>query len=129
MWLRVCRYRTPEITMSSDAKQTEQPLPVPGPDDPLPVLGPSDPPHDLSREEAAYAREEQRLVRDYLGWVAVIRGAEVVGVYPTADEAILEGYRRFGNVRMIFKQIRDPNELPDFVSLVDMNHPSIKRLD
>src|SRR6516164_6222887 len=100
--------------MSCDAKQAKQPLPV---------HGPNDPPHDLSREEAAYAREEQRLVRDHLGWVAVIRGDEVVSVFPTADEAILEGYRRFGNVRMIFKEIRDPNEPPHFVSLVDINHP------
>jgi hypothetical protein len=66
------------MAMSSDTKPTEQPFPVPGP---------NDPPVDLSREEAAYAKEEQRLVRDQLGWIALIRGDEVVGAFPTADEA------------------------------------------
>lgn len=106
--------------MSSSAKQAEQPFPVPGP---------NDPPVDLSREEAAYAKEEQRLVRGHLGWIALIHGDEVVGAFPTADDAILKGFRRFGHLRLVLKEIRDPQEPPDFISFVDINHPSIKRLD
>ena len=54
--------------------------------------------------------------------------AQQPGQFGTADEAILEGYRRFGLVRMMLQEIRDP-DTPDFVSLVDPNHPSCKRID
>jgi len=83
---------------------------------------------DFSREEATYARERERLVRDHLGKVALVHEDEVVGVFSTADEAGLEGYRRFGLVPMMIKEIRDPDG-PDLVPFVDINHPSVRRLD
>jgi hypothetical protein len=91
------------------------------------VLGPDDPPIDFSRELAAYTRERDRLVRHHLGKIALVHEDEVVGAFASADEAILEGFRRFGHVRMMLQEIRDP-DLPDFVSLVDINHPSFKRI-
>jgi hypothetical protein len=93
-----------------------------------PPPGPDDPPIDFGRELAAYARQRERLVRDELGKIALIHEDEVVGTFPSADEAILEGFRRFGHVRMMLKEIRDPDP-PDFVSLVDVNHPSFKRVE
>jgi hypothetical protein len=96
--------------------------------DEWPHLGPDDPPLDLTREEAAYARERERLVRDHLGKIALIVGDEVIGVFPNADEAVIEGVRRFGLVKMMGRPIVDPEE-PDFISLVDITHPSFKRLD
>lgn len=96
---------------------------------PPPVLGPDEPPTDFSRELATYASEEGRLVRDHLGKIALVHGDEVVGAFDTADEAIVEGFRRFGNVRMMLQEIRDPNAPLDFVSLVDVRHPSCKLLD
>ena len=96
---------------------------------PPPELGPDDPPVDFSRELAAYAKEEKRLVREHPGWIALIHGDEVVGAFPTAGAAYLEGIRRFGHVRMMFKEIRPPNDPPDYISLVDIDHPSVKRLD
>ncbi len=96
---------------------------------PPPVLGPDDPPVDFARELAAYAKEEERLVHDHAGWIALIHGDEVVGAFPTAGDAYLEGIRRFGHVRMMFKEIRDPKDPPDFVSLVDTHHPCVKRVD
>jgi hypothetical protein len=90
--------------------------------------GPDDPPTDYSREMAAYEKERARLVREHLGKIALVHQDEVVGAFATADEAFLEGFRRFGLVRMMLKEIRDP-DLPDFVSHVDINHPSFKRLD
>jgi hypothetical protein len=92
------------------------------------TLGPDDPPVDFSREQAAYEREKSRLVRDHLGQIALIHGDDVIGVFGTADEAFLEGFRRFGLVKTMLKEIRDPEPL-EFVSLVDVNHPSVKRLD
>lgn len=97
--------------------------------DPWKAPGPNDPPEDLSREEAAYAREQDWLVRDHLGKIALIVGDQVLGVYDTPDEGLLDGVRRFGSVKMVLKEITDPNEPPDFVSLVDINHPSVRRID
>jgi hypothetical protein len=97
--------------------------------EPAPVLGPNDPPPDFSRETAAYAKEEERLVRDYLGCWALVVGDEVIGVFRTVGEACRESFRRFGDVKIMVKEIRDPNEPPDFMPLIDINHPSVRRLD
>jgi hypothetical protein len=91
--------------------------------------GPDDPPEDLSMEEGAYAREEERLVRDHLGKYALIYRDQEVGVFDTADEGIVDGYRRFGLARFVVKEIREPNEPPDFISLVDITHPSFERIE
>jgi len=53
---------------------------------------------------------------------------EIVGVFPTVDEAMLEGYRRFGDVRMVLRKIGEPDG-PEFIPHVDVNHPSCRRLD
>jgi hypothetical protein len=93
------------------------------------VLEENDPPPDLSREEAAFERERPRLVRDHLGWIALIHIDEVVGAFPTLLEAEREGYRRFGvNARLVCRLITATDE-PEWVSYVDINHPSVRRLD
>jgi hypothetical protein len=95
--------------------------------EPVPI-GTDDPPIDFSREEAAYEKEKQRLVREYCGWIALVHGDQVAGVFPSADEAILEAFRRFGTDKVMLKEIRDPDD-PDFISLADTQHPSFQRLD
>src|SRR5262245_59730283 len=87
-----------------------------------------DPPPDLTREENAYAREEERLLRDHLGKIALIRKDDVLGVFDTPGEAIAEGIRRFGRVRFLAKLIEE-REGPIFMPLVDINHPSFRRTD
>lgn len=96
--------------------------------EPPPILGENDPPADFSREEAAYQRERDRLVRDHWGKIILVVGDEVIGVFETASAAILEGYRRFGDVKMMIKPIGELDE-PIFMPLVDINHPSVKRID
>ena len=44
---------------------------------------------DISREQAAYQRERERLVRDHLGKIAVVRFDEVVGVYDDINQATI----------------------------------------
>jgi hypothetical protein len=90
------------------------------------VVGENDPPPDLSRENAAYERERERLVRNHLGKIALIHGDEVVGVFDNVDEAIIEGGRQFGWARMIFREITVSEE-PVFIPHVDLNHPSVQR--
>jgi hypothetical protein len=96
--------------------------------DEWPVLDENDPPHDLSREEAAYQRQRERLVRNHLGHIALIHGDEVVGVYATLSEAETDGYGRFGNARLIFRSITETDE-PEFIPHVDITHPSFQRLE
>jgi hypothetical protein len=92
-----------------------------------PVLEPDDPPLDLSREEAAFEKERERLVRDHLGKLVLVHDDEVIGVFNSVDEALFEGYRRFGLVRMIVREITvsDP---PEYIPNVDLNHPSVRRI-
>jgi hypothetical protein len=93
-----------------------------------PVLEPDDPPLDLSRENAAYDKVRDQLLRDHRGKIALIHGDDVVGVFATADEALLEGCRRFGFVRMVAREIRE-DEGPEYIGPVDIKHPSVRRLD
>lgn len=92
------------------------------------LLGPNDPPVEFQREGAAFAKERERLLRDHHGKIALIHEDEVVGVFTTADEALHEGYRRFGLARLMIKEIRSQATL-DFVSLVDVHHPAVRLLN
>jgi hypothetical protein len=96
--------------------------------DEWPHLAENDPPLDLSRENAAFERERARLVRDHLGRLALIHGGEVVGVYSSYDEAMTDGYRRFGFGRLICRLITEKDE-PEFVPYIHINHPSVRRID
>jgi len=96
--------------------------------DPYAFPGPDDPPREWVREEAAYARERERLLRDHLGKFVVVHQDEVFGPFDTLGEATLEGYRHFGDVPIIVKDIQ-PEGPPDFVGIVDLKHPSIRLLD
>jgi hypothetical protein len=93
-----------------------------------PRFAENDPPLDLTRENAAFERERDRLVRDYPGQIALIHGDEVVGAFPTFGDAITEGYRRFGRARLICRPITEKDE-PEFVPYADLNHPSVRRID
>jgi hypothetical protein len=96
--------------------------------DEWPHLEENDPPLDLTRENAAFEKERARLVRDHLGQIALIHGDEVVGAFATLDEALTEGFRRFGYARLIFRPITERDE-PEFIPHVDINHPSFRRTD
>lgn len=93
-----------------------------------PILDEDDPPIDFTRENAVYEKERERLLREHLGKIALIREDELVGVFPTADEALHEGYRRFGLVKIMLKEIRG-SDLPDYIGHVDIPHPSFRKLD
>jgi hypothetical protein len=93
-----------------------------------PVIDENDPSPDLSREDAAFERERARLLREHPGKIAVVRGDEIVGVYDNPNAATLETYRRFGRARLVFYLITERGE-PEWISNVDVNHPSFKPLD
>jgi hypothetical protein len=90
-------------------------------------LGENDPPPDLSRENATFERHRARLVRDHLGKIAVIHGDDLVGVYDNVDDGVIDACTRLGRVRLIFREITERDE-PEWISNVDVNHPSVRRL-
>jgi hypothetical protein len=92
------------------------------------VLEENDPPPDFSHENAAFERERERLVRDHLGKIALVRFDEVVGVYDDMDQATIDAHARFGWKRMMFREITAHDE-PDYVGNVDPNHPCCRRRD
>jgi hypothetical protein len=96
--------------------------------DEAPHFEENDPPLDLTREDAAFERERARLVPQHLGKIALIHGDDVVGVYATLAEAEQYGYGRFGNARLIFRLITEKDE-PEWVPYIDINHPSVRRID
>lgn len=62
-------------------------------------------PSVLDRELQTFDRERDRLLASAEGKYVLVRGDEVVGVYDTKMDAVTEGYRRFGNVPFLAKQL------------------------
>jgi hypothetical protein len=84
-------------------------------------------PPDCSREEETYARNREWLMRDHFGKIAVIHEDEVIGVFQTLGEAILEGYRCLGDAKKIFRKVGDPDG-PEYWPWVDITDPCVKIL-
>ncbi|HMD98487.1 MAG TPA: hypothetical protein VKM93_14280 [Terriglobia bacterium] len=59
----------------------------------------------LETELKAYEHHRDNLLSTAEGKFALVRGDAVVGVYESEIDAISEGYRRFGNVPFLVKQI------------------------
>jgi len=59
----------------------------------------------LDPELETYERHRSDLLAAHSGKWVLIRGNEVAGTFDTQNDAIAEGYRRFGNVPFLVKQI------------------------
>jgi hypothetical protein len=82
---------------------------------------------DFSREEAAYQRVREQLVRKHLGEYALIHHDEVVGVFPTFRDAVFEAGRRFKLADTMVREICD-SDGSAYMPHVDINHASFHRL-
>ena len=56
-------------------------------------------------EEIAFYVQHLPEWRDHQGEHVLIHGQEPHGFYPTRDEALLEGFRRFGRASFLVKQV------------------------
>src|SRR5215210_6823001 len=56
-------------------------------------------------EEIAFYLQHLREWKEHESKHVLIRGPEQFGFYPTRDEALLEGFRRFGRVSFLVKQV------------------------
>ncbi len=62
-------------------------------------------PPTLQRELETYAAHRDELLATVEGTFVLIRGDQVAGTYSSQTDAIAEGYRRFGNVPFLVKQV------------------------
>jgi hypothetical protein len=59
----------------------------------------------LATELQTYEQHRDELLSTAEGKFALIHGSEVVGAYESQMDAITEGYKRFGNVPFLVKQV------------------------
>jgi hypothetical protein len=70
----------------------------------------------FEKELATFEATKDRLLTEAGGHYVLIRGDEIVGTYESYNDAVDEGYRHFGNVPFLVKQIV-PVEIPlDFAT-------------
>jgi hypothetical protein len=70
----------------------------------------------LANELHTFAAHKLELLAHAEGKFALVHDDEVVGVYDTENDAIAEGYRRFGNVPFLVKQVVQVEVPQRFVS-------------
>lgn len=70
----------------------------------------------LRKETATYEKQKQSLIGKAEGEWALIKGEEVCGTYKNQFDAIGEGYKQFGNVPFMVKEIVKVEEPANFVS-------------
>ncbi|MEA3282155.1 MAG: hypothetical protein U9Q68_06275 [Euryarchaeota archaeon] len=59
----------------------------------------------LKKELQTYEARKAELIGTYRGKFALIKDADVLGVFDTKLDAIRQGYERFGRVPFLVKQI------------------------
>jgi len=62
----------------------------------------------LAEEIATYRNHRPQLLREHMGQFVLIKGADILGTFPNYSTALREGYRRFGIVPFLVRQIADP---------------------
>ena len=62
-------------------------------------------PTGLDQELATSDRERKRLLAEAPGKYVLIKGEEVIGTFESQNDAIDEGWRRFGRVPILTKKI------------------------
>jgi hypothetical protein len=62
-------------------------------------------PTQLDRELETYAAHKGELLASDRGKIVLIKNDEVCGTFDTQMDAIRDGYRRFGNVPFLVKQV------------------------
>ncbi len=70
----------------------------------------------LDSELETYERHKEELLGSAEGKFVLIRGEEIAGVYETKADAIAQGYRKYGNVPFLVKQILKIETPQNFVS-------------
>jgi hypothetical protein len=60
---------------------------------------------DLAGDLATYRAHLSEMAKEHEGQYVLIRGGEIIGFFPDRSTAIREGYRRFGIVPFLVKEV------------------------
>ena len=71
---------------------------------------------DLTEENRIFRENEDSWAEQHEGKFVLIRGDDVVGFFKTSEEALSEGYRRFGTVPFFVGPVRGGSHQSHFVS-------------
>jgi len=61
----------------------------------------------LEQELKTYEQEKQKLLLESKGKFVLIKGNEIIGVYANQEDALTEGYKKFGNQEFLVKEITE----------------------
>jgi hypothetical protein len=64
-------------------------------------------PEVLAAELATYEANRQELLQCGAGQCVLVKGSEIVGLYPTSDEAYEAGLARFGLTPFMIREVRE----------------------
>lgn len=70
----------------------------------------------LEKELETYMRNRDHLLTTSEGKFVLVHGDKVIGTYDTEGDAIAEGYKQFGNVPFLVRQILTIETPQNFVS-------------
>lgn len=69
----------------------------------------------LNKELQTFARNKARLLIEKKGRFVLIKNEKVISDFENYDEALTDGYRKFGNTEFLIKQVVE-NEVANFFS-------------
>jgi hypothetical protein len=61
----------------------------------------------LEQELKTYEKEKEKLLAEAKGKFVLIKGDKIIGVYASQEDALAEGYKRFGNEEFLVKEITE----------------------
>lgn len=61
----------------------------------------------LEQELKTYQQEKERLLLESKGKFVLIKGDKIIGIYAAKEDALVEGYKRFGNTEFLVKEITE----------------------
>ena len=70
----------------------------------------------LAEELAFFEEQRADLVSSSPGMFVLVKGRVLVGTYPTLDDALREGYSRFGNTAFLAREVTDVDLPVNFTS-------------
>lgn len=73
---------------------------------------------ELDEEIHTFTAHRAELLAQHKGAVALVKGAEVIGIFPDEESAYEEGLKRFGNVPFLVQPITE-DELIDTMPAVN----------
>jgi len=59
----------------------------------------------LEQELKTYEKEKERLLPEAKGKFVLIKGDKIIGIYVSQEDALAEGYKKFGNEEFLVKEI------------------------